>query len=323
MNWDKMRYIFLLGLSERMKQTHSPIFDKNVVNFIFEYATPSIPRVISKSFFPIEGQHVFGYKNFIFTYRFSDFRCYRRDGKLLFISHKFISHEFHRAIVSLTVSNDQIFVLNEGNEPIQVFDFRVVSDDIVLVTFNRKFGKLGKNNGELFMPNDLCIINDLLYVSDDGNSRVQVFDLYGRFVREWTVITGINRRMVVHPNQDVIFVSSNENIKAFSLDGRFLFQFRHEHYFEINNTLRSPIFKSISVLQDHYVCTYDAANESVHLYNLDGSFVCLYNHFEHEYHWPWSATCLDDTIYVLQSAKVLKMVALTLKPMYERRSAKR
>lgn len=44
-------------------------------------------------------------------------------------------------------------------------------------------GKEGHNDGELYYPTDVEIKNDLIYVGDAYNNRVQVFDFKGNYVR--------------------------------------------------------------------------------------------------------------------------------------------
>ncbi|VAV82674.1 Cell surface protein, partial [hydrothermal vent metagenome] len=44
-------------------------------------------------------------------------------------------------------------------------------------------GKEGHNDGELYYPTDVDIKNDLIYVADAYNNRVQVFDFKGNYVR--------------------------------------------------------------------------------------------------------------------------------------------
>ena len=72
-------------------------------------------------------------------------------------------------------SKDHLFVLDSGNNRIQVFDE------------NGKFlwaiGKKGKRAGQFEDPVDIAIDeNDLLYVAERGNSRVQIFKPSGLYV---------------------------------------------------------------------------------------------------------------------------------------------
>jgi DNA-binding beta-propeller fold protein YncE len=60
------------------------------------------------------------------------------------------------------------------------YNHRVIlkKDDNVTI-----IGKEGHNDGELYYPTDVEIKNDLVYVGDAYNNRVQVFDFKGNYVR--------------------------------------------------------------------------------------------------------------------------------------------
>ena len=66
---------------------------------------------------------------------------------------------------------DRIFVLDSLNHRIQVF----VSSGNWLCTY----GSLGKEKDQFCGPSDLCIDNqnNLLFVADKGNKRIQVLEL--------------------------------------------------------------------------------------------------------------------------------------------------
>ena len=52
--------------------------------------------------------------------------------------------------------------------------------------FQYSFGSKGANPGEFRKPDQICIgQDDLLYISDNGNNCIQVFQQYGRFVRQF------------------------------------------------------------------------------------------------------------------------------------------
>jgi len=54
------------------------------------------------------------------------------------------------------------------------------------VKFLRKCGVRGSGDGEFAWPQSLIIDGSgNVYVSDQGNGRIQVFDAHGRFLRKW------------------------------------------------------------------------------------------------------------------------------------------
>ncbi|MCZ4245189.1 NHL repeat-containing protein [Pedobacter punctiformis] len=49
-----------------------------------------------------------------------------------------------------------------------------------------KFGKQGSANGDFDAPFGICYFKNKIYVSDTRNSRVQVFDKSGKYLKTWT-----------------------------------------------------------------------------------------------------------------------------------------
>lgn len=82
------------------------------------------------------------------------------------------------------------FVCDTGNHCIAVFEMQ--NGRFVLDTKNAScfIGKFGSKKSEFNAPARLCVFDGLLYVSDTGNARIQVFDATERpfrFVRQWRV----------------------------------------------------------------------------------------------------------------------------------------
>ena len=72
-------------------------------------------------------------------------------------------------------SQSQIFVVDYGNDRIQIFD----EDG----GFIRQFGSRGSRAGQFDKPADITIDeNDFIYVADSGNNRVQIFNPEDKFV---------------------------------------------------------------------------------------------------------------------------------------------
>ena len=44
----------------------------------------------------------------------------------------------------------------------------------------KNFGDIGSKDGEFLSPSDISVLDDKIYISDTGNSRVQIFDLEGK-----------------------------------------------------------------------------------------------------------------------------------------------
>jgi len=73
----------------------------------------------------------------------------------------------------------QLYVLDQGRN-------RVVRLDPEGENF-AEWGQKGTNEGEFSDPTGLDVAGDRVFVADAGNSRIQVFDLDGKFIRQWAV----------------------------------------------------------------------------------------------------------------------------------------
>ncbi|MEZ4626261.1 MAG: NHL repeat-containing protein, partial [Thermomicrobiales bacterium] len=81
---------------------------------------------------------------------------------------------------AIAVTNEDIFVVDTGNERVQVFG----RDG----SFKRAFGGNGSAPGQLIEPVGIVIGPDgLVYVADSGNGRISVFTQDGEAVTQWVV----------------------------------------------------------------------------------------------------------------------------------------
>ena len=96
--------------------------------------------------------------------------------------------------------------------------------------FLRKWGTEGEEDGQFDSPEKLAIDGDgNVYVSDNNNHRIQVFDLQGRFLGKWGG-RGEDDGQFIHPQGLAIDCEGNlyvvdhnhSRIQVFDLQGRFL-----------------------------------------------------------------------------------------------------
>lgn len=74
-------------------------------------------------------------------------------------------------------------------------ELNILPNDIVIMmleyaaTFKEKYighwGSYGKNDGQFDRPAGIFALDNLIYVADRGNNRIQVFDQQGKFLRKW------------------------------------------------------------------------------------------------------------------------------------------
>lgn len=76
--------------------------------------------------------------------------------------------------------NNQAYVVDQGRTRIA----RLLPAN---ETFPVIWGAVGSNPGEFKDPTGVAIGDNLVFVADLGNGRIQVFDLEGKFVRQWDI----------------------------------------------------------------------------------------------------------------------------------------
>jgi 6-bladed beta-propeller len=85
-------------------------------------------------------------------------------------------------------------------------------------------GKEGHNDGELYYPTDVEIKNDLIYVGDAYNNRVQVFDFEGNYVRMigWNEDIKVATGLKVTDTQVIITDFNGNRVLVYNLYGKLL-----------------------------------------------------------------------------------------------------
>jgi DNA-binding beta-propeller fold protein YncE len=89
-----------------------------------------------------------------------------------------------------------LYVTDQFNSRVQQFELSQVTTGVLTVTFRLSFGSYGRQAGQFAYPQDVVVDdqNGLVYISDMGNRRIQIFDPEGQFVKElsapvdWQVI---------------------------------------------------------------------------------------------------------------------------------------
>jgi DNA-binding beta-propeller fold protein YncE len=85
-------------------------------------------------------------------------------------------------------------------------------------------GKEGHNDGELYYPTDVEIKNDLIYVGDAYNNRVQVFDFKGNYVRMigWNEGIKVATGLKVTDTQVIVADFDGNRVLVYNLYGKLL-----------------------------------------------------------------------------------------------------
>ncbi|XP_019643986.1 PREDICTED: E3 ubiquitin-protein ligase TRIM71-like [Branchiostoma belcheri] len=134
----------------------------------------------------------------------------------------------------------------------------VRSNDPVL-----RFGQKGSEQGQFDWPIDVAVMGDRLYVADFWNSRVQVFDLIGKFCCSFS--TSTNPASVAVQTDGTIVVQGGYEVKRFSSSGAL------QHKFRLGEYCTDP--HGLAVQCDGKVVVADRGKHSISLFKADGALV--------------------------------------------------
>jgi DNA-binding beta-propeller fold protein YncE len=130
--------------------------------------------------------------------------------------------------------NGQLYIIDQGRT-------RVVIMDTANETFS-VWGTMGSADGQLNDPYGIDVSDDKVFVTDLGNNRVQVFDLSGKFIRQWPVPqwehTALSRPDIIYDSENKRAYVTNTKDKAvlvFDAEGNALEPIKPEPPAELNN----------------------------------------------------------------------------------------
>lgn len=113
----------------------------------------------------------------------------------------------------------RVYIVDQGRSRIVVFD---PTEEVFT-----SFGSPGKEEGQFMEPMGITIGDDLVFVTESGNRRIQVFDLDGKFVRQWAVDVwdrGIDSYpdCVFDRDNSLLYVTGEqeEDVIAFDVNGK-------------------------------------------------------------------------------------------------------
>src|SRR5215475_2536664 len=142
------------------------------------------------------------------------------------------------------------------------------------------WGTFGSGDGQFNLPNGLDIEGDEVYVSDNGNNRVQVFDRSGTFLRKWgTFGTGdgqFNGPAGVDVQGDEIYITdlANNRVQVFDRSGTFLRKWGS--FGTGDGQFNTP---GRVAVQDDEVYVTDSFNRRVQVFDRNGTFLRSWGSF--------------------------------------------
>ena len=141
-----------------------------------------------------------------------------------------------------------------------------------------EIGSAGSGPGEFDFPHDVAVhpLEEKLFVLDDDNGRVQIFDLEGNYLSEWALSNpqqpfGIE----IEPNGQWLVVSNtaNREIQKYSVDGELL-----ASWWRVGSDpgqFRWP--RDIAIGADGSIFVADTDNERAQKLDSEGNFVGWFN----------------------------------------------
>ncbi len=118
---------------------------------------------------------------------------------------------FNRPTKAMAASTGQVFV-SDGYGQHRVHRFSAAGD------LELSWGEEGEGPGQFALPHDLWVDpRDRILVTDRTNNRIQLFDLDGTFLEEWTDIQAPNNMGIY---EDIIYAAEAPGrVSMFDLDG--------------------------------------------------------------------------------------------------------
>jgi len=97
------------------------------------------------------------------------------------------------------------------NDRIQVFDYEG--------NYLFHWGKYGRNDGDFRAPQGIAIQNELVYIAETWNNRIQIFDLNGKFIKKFGSNKDFNHPvgLALDSKRNFLYVvdTYNDSIKIF------------------------------------------------------------------------------------------------------------
>ena len=160
-------------------------------------------------------------------------------------------------------ANNHLYVTDQLNHRVQKFN----TNGVYLFQFSIQ----GSANGQLQNPLGIIVHNGKLYVVDNGNSHISVFQLDGQFSH--IIGSGhlsIPHYIAVNTNDQLLVANYGHHcISIFTLDGNYVGKFG------TRGTGRGQLFKSVGITTDIYgfILVTDCGNNRVSIFDKDGAFV--------------------------------------------------
>ncbi len=172
--------------------------------------------------------------------------------------------------IAIHDATGDIYIADSGNN--RISHWRISKNGII--GFVKTFGETGKDNGQFLTPSDVTIDKQhRLYVTDQMNNRVQVFNTDGEYLFQFgqqgygTDSSNFLLPTSIHLTDKGLIINDlvNRAIKVFSHDGEFLTSFSGLGALPGSGELWMPYLLHAS---EDQIFIPDCATNQVHVYSL-------------------------------------------------------
>ena len=159
--------------------------------------------------------------------------------------------------------DNHLYVVDKDNHRVQKFNTRG--------EYMFRFGKYGSKNGQLQYPVGITVHNKRVYVSDQFNHHISVFQCDGNFSQTIGQSGEFNRPYDVAVTNNQLLVANYDGhcISIFTLDGNYISKFGK------HGTGRGDLSSPTSLTTDMYgsIIVTEYGNNRVSVFNKDGVFI--------------------------------------------------
>ena len=162
--------------------------------------------------------------------------------------------------------DNHLYVVDSNNHRVQKFDVIITSKYLL------QFGSYGSNKGQMEYPVGITIHNKRVYVADQSNHRICVFQCDGIFIHTIGRSVQLNQPsdVAVNDNNQLLIANYGKDcISVFTLDGYYVNKFGSSG--NSKGQLSNPV--SLTIDMYGFILISEKGNDRLSIFDKDGVFV--------------------------------------------------
>jgi DNA-binding beta-propeller fold protein YncE len=203
-------------------------------------------------------------------------------------------------IHGISIHKNLVYVVKENHDCVGIYN---IDGELV-----HKFGSKGNEMGEFSSPQNIEIYNERIYVTDNKNKRIQIFDLKGNFMNLFNIQKDILTNgmetpydLEIYGEQIYVTLPKEDKIDVYDLEGNFIKSIKNLESF------RDPL--GITIVNDQIYLASGDENE-IFVLNLDGKFI---DRIRSDFFDPHQIILFNDKLYVLDTRNMLVKIFTSIK----------